>query len=618
MGVDVIHGEFERQVGRTPARSALRDAAGTLTYEELNRRADHLARHLRSLGIGPDDLVGVALPRGADMVVAVLATLKAGGAYVPLDPGYPQARLAQMTADARMAAVLTVSSIRAGLVLGDAKAVCLDALDGALADGPALDGGAGPENLAYVIYTSGSTGAPKGVMIEHRAATNFFAGMDRVLGLEGRDVAAPGVWLAATSLSFDISVLELLWTLTRGFTVVVEAAEDKVRSFAAAVAGNAVTHFQCTPSLATLLVADPEARAALGRLDVMLVGGEALSPTLARALGGALGGALVNVYGPTETTVWSTSWKVDGAALARGEPVSIGGPLLNTTLHVLDDQRAAVPPGGEGELYIGGAGVARGYLRRPELTAERFVPSPFGPGRLYRTGDLVRARVDGQPELQLEFLGRVDHQVKIRGHRVELGEIEHALREAAGVHEVVVVARPGLSGPEDQRLVAYVAGAAPTPEDLRRLLRERLPEAMVPSAFVVMERLPLTPNGKVDRKALPPPGQAPAPPRAERAGGRSFVAPATPTEQVIGQIWCEVLGVPRVSAYDNFFDLGGHSLLSPKVMQQIEARLGKRMNVAELFLQNLTQVAARCDRAPGMAAAGGGVLGMLKRALRKG
>jgi acyl-coenzyme A synthetase/AMP-(fatty) acid ligase len=357
--------------------------------------------------------------------------------------------------------------------------------------------------------------------------------------------------------------------------------------------------------MAGLLVADAASRAALGRLEAMLVGGEALSTDLARGLRGALGrGTLIDVYGPTETTIWSTTWKV------TGDEISIGRPLANTTLYVLDARREPVPIGVPGELYIGGAGVARGYLRRPELTGERFVPSPFGEGRLYRTGDLVRYRGDGN----VEFLGRLDHQVKIRGHRIELGEIEAALRELAGARDVVVVARPGPSG--DQRLVAYIAGAAPTAADLRRLLRERLPEPMVPSAFVVLEQLPLTPNGKIDRKALPEPQEAaPAPGSADDG----YVAPRTPTEQAIAEIWKQVLGVGRVSVYDNFFDLGGHSLLSTQVMHHIEERLKKRLNVAELIMQNLAQVSAKCDQATAVESSKGrGVFGVLKRMISKG
>jgi amino acid adenylation domain-containing protein len=511
--------------------------------------------------------------------------------------------------------VVTTAALRGDLPLGDARAVCVDAdaaAIGARADAR-FDGGAKPENLAYVIYTSGSTGTPKGVMLEHRNATNFFAGMDRVLG-DGTGRVKPGVWLAVTSLSFDISVLELLWTLTRGFTVIIAAEDDKAGAFAATVAKHGVTHFQCTPSMAGLLVADDASRAALGRLEAMLVGGEALSPDLARALRGALRGTLLDVYGPTETTIWSTTWKVTSDA------ISIGRPLANQTLYVLDGRREPVPVGVAGELYIGGAGVARGYLRRPELTDERFVPNPFGPGRLYRTGDLVRYRGGGDVEGLVEYLGRLDHQVKIRGHRIELGEIEVALREVAGARDVVVVARPGPGG--DQRLVAYIAGAAPTAADLRRLLRERLPEPMIPSAFVVLERLPLTPNGKIDRKALPEPQEVASPAGAGAAGAGAddgYVAPRSATEQAIAEIWKQVLGVARVSIYDNFFDLGGHSLLSTQVMHHIEERLKKRLNVAELIMQNLAQVSAKCDQAQAVdASKGRGVFGALRRMISKG
>ncbi|HEY2732123.1 MAG TPA: amino acid adenylation domain-containing protein [Polyangia bacterium] len=607
-----IHEEIQRQVGRTPGRVAVRTGDRALTYEQLDERANHLARRLEALGVRPEGLVGLCLPRGPDLVVAVLATLKAGGAYLPLDPTYPATRLAQMIEDSRVAVIVTVSSKRDGLPLGAARALCLDAAAdaGDVAGGVARGAGVRPENLAYVIYTSGSTGTPKGVMVEHRQVSSFFVGMDRVLGAAEK----PGVWLAATSLSFDISVLELLWTLARGFTVIVQPDEDKVGAFAAAVTEHAVTHFQCTPSMAGLLLADEADRAALGALEVMLVGGEALSPALARELTAALRGELINMYGPTETTIWSSSWRVDRQALAAAAtpPISIGRPIANTMLYVLDAHREPVPIGAPGELYIGGAGVSRGYLGRPDLTNERFIPNPFGAGRLYRTGDLCRYRGHGALEGNLEFLGRVDHQVKIRGHRVELAEIELVLRDVAGVRDVVVAAAEDPAGRAgDQRLVAYLAGPAPPAADLRRLLRERLPEAMVPSAFVVLEKLPFTPNGKVDRAALPAAAAGAAP--SEARDGDGFVAPRTPTERVVSEIWCTVLGVPRVSIYDNFFDLGGHSLLSPQVMHQIETRLRKRLNVSELILQNLAQVSTKCDQAPAVDPAARGVLRALRR-----
>jgi acyl-coenzyme A synthetase/AMP-(fatty) acid ligase len=378
-----------------------------------------------------------------------------------------------------------------------------------------------------------------------------------------------------------------------------------------------VTHFQCTPTMASLLVADEASRAALGALEVMLVGGEALSSGLARELLAAVRGDVLNMYGPTETTIWSTTWRVDREAFARATPppMSIGRPITNTTVHVLDAHRAPVPSGVEGELYIGGAGLARGYLGRPDLTDERFIPSPFGPGRLYRTGDLGRIRGDGT----IEFLGRVDHQVKIRGHRIELAEIELTLRELSGAREVVVTARQDEAQRlGDQRLVAYLSGVTLTAAELRRMLRERLPEPMVPNAFVALEKLPLTPNGKIDRKALPAPESV----AADHPGGGErddrFVPPRTPTEHTIGAIWRELLRVPRVSVYDNFFDLGGHSLLSAHVVHHIEKRLKKRLHVAELVMQNLAQVSARCDQAADLEPPKArSVFGALKRLLTK-
>jgi len=400
---------------------------------------------------------------------------------------------------------------------------------------------------AYLLYTSGSTGRPKGVQVTHRNAVSFFAAMDRVLGTD------PGTWLAVTSLSFDISVLELLWTLARGFRVVIA---DPDRPLALQLAG--ITHLQCTPSLAQTLAADPEAREALRPLRRFVVGGEALPRPLADDLASLLQGELWNLYGPTETTVWSAAWKVEPG------PVSIGRPIANTRIYLLDRDLHPAPLGIPAELAIGGAGVARGYLGRPDLTAERFVPDPFGePGtRLYLTGDLARWRQSGE----LEFLGRLDHQVKIRGHRIELGEIEAALCSHPSVRQAAVVA--------DQRLVAFVASDEDA-GDLRAFVETLLPAYMVPAEVVVLPVLPLTPNGKLDRRALAAIEVAPQ--------LAVYQAPGTPLEQEIAALWAEILGVERVGLQDTFWNLGGHSLLATRLLNRLRLELGVELPLRTLF-----------------------------------
>ncbi|HEU0077911.1 MAG TPA: non-ribosomal peptide synthetase, partial [Longimicrobiaceae bacterium] len=424
-------------------------------------------------------------------------------------------------------------------------------------------------SAAYVIYTSGSTGRPKGVVVEHRSVAGFFAAMTERVGGE------PATWLALTSIAFDISVLELLWTLTRGSTVVLHAdrpAEGEGASVAELVRAHGVTHVQCTPSHAALLAADPDTLRALGGLRCLLLGGEALPAALAGQLRRATPARILNMYGPTETTVWSAAHEV---ADAEG-PVPIGRPVAGTRAYVLDARMQPAPPGVAGELLIGGTGVARGYLGRPGLTAEKFVPDPFaeeGGARLYRTGDLARWRADGV----LEFLGRVDRQVKVRGHRVEPGEVESALAAHPAVRECVVVA--DASG-GDARLVAYFVPAAPEPPgaaELRRHLAGRLPESMVPSLFVPLERIPLTPNGKTDRDALPAAGAPRAAPEAE------YAPPRNATEAVISEVWRDVLGVERVGARDHFFELGGTSVRIAAVQRALAERLGRPVAIVDLF-----------------------------------
>ncbi|RKH09839.1 amino acid adenylation domain-containing protein [Corallococcus sp. CA053C] len=561
---------LEAQAARTPDAVALVCGEERLTYLALHRRANALALRLRALGVGPEVVVGLCARRSVELVVGMLGILKAGGAYLPLDPHHPAERLAYMREDSGVRLLLTQAALAGTPVAESVRTVLLDAPEtrGEASEHGPRDG-AGPEHLAYVLYTSGSTGRPKGVQVSQRNVANFFAGMD-----ERVPVGPRSVWLAVTSVSFDISVLELLWTLARGFQVVVQGDEVGAGAVLAQVREHAVTHLQGTPSLAGALLLEPGAEDVLGTLRCLLVGGEALPPALASSLANRLPRRLLNMYGPTETTVWSSTHTVEAAE----SPVPIGRPIANTELYVLDARLGPVPDGVAGELYIGGEGVVRGYRGRPALTAERFVPDPFSgrPGaRLYRTGDLARWKADGT----LEFLGRVDFQVKLRGFRIELGEIETVLTRHPSVRAAVAVVREDVPG--DKRLVAYVASPSgsggPTLDTaaLRAHLRDSLPEYMVPAAIVVLETLPLTPNGKVDRKALPTPQGLVSEAR--------YVAPRTPTEARVAVLFAELLRVERISAEDSFFELGGHSLLAMQLVSRLRAAFGREVPLRRLF-----------------------------------
>ncbi len=564
---------------RWAAQPALQDSGTTLSYAELDAHSNRLARALRARGIGRGALVGLCVHRTHAMVVAQLAILKAGAAYVPLDPAYPAQRLATMAGDAQLTLLVTQSAHAQALDWPRGDSLWLDAdaadiqshADTALAPDAEFDAqGADP---ASVIYTSGSTGKPKGVVIAHRAVLNFLASMARQPGLSAHDKV-----LAVTTLSFDIAVLELLLPLSVGAQVVLASAEQNVdgRALRALLEASQATLMQATPSTWRMLI-DAGWSGAPG--FKALIGGEALALDLARALLARVG-ELWNMYGPTETTVWSTCWRVE--QIDAG--ICIGQPIANTQVHVLDAAGQLCPIGVPGEIYIGGDGVALGYLRRPELTDERFVrdiDAVSDPAaRMYRTGDLGRRRHDGQ----IEHLGRLDHQVKIRGHRIELGEIEAHLSSHPGVARAVVIARE--DRPTDVRIVAYVVprGAMPAAHELRDHLRTTLPQYMLPQHFVAMGTLPLLPNGKLDRTQLPPPGTAANEAPVVQALG-------TEHERAIAEVWKRLLGVDSVARSDNFFDLGGHSLLAMRAVSEIEQTLGLRLSPRRLVFETLAQVA---------------------------
>ncbi|MGW0948218.1 amino acid adenylation domain-containing protein [Streptomyces sp. NPDC002623] len=542
-----------------PDATAVRFQDRALTYGELDEAADRLARHLAGLGAGPGTVVGVFLERSPELLVSLLAVLRTGAAYVPIDPIYPPARIGHMLQDSGARLVVTDETL--GTALAEFPVTPVPVSTALTAGPPAapLDR-SDPDAPAYVIYTSGSTGLPKGVQVGHWALVNFLWTMARRPGFGSRDSL-----LALTTVCFDIAGLELYLPLVRGGTVEVLSAAEAADGVALRerVERSAPTVLQATPTTWQMLLAagwrgDPALRA--------LCGGEPLPPELAGQLAPRVG-ALYNMYGPTETTVWSTVDRV-----LPGEAATIGRPIGNTRCHVLDERGVPVPPGIPGELYLSGDGVADGYLARPELTAERFVTAPGGgAGRAYRTGDLVRHLPDGR----LEYLERIDGQIKLNGYRIELGEVESALRRLPGVTAAVAVVREDRPG--ERRLAGYLVGPAGPPDTagLRAALGERLPAYMVPSALVVLPRLPLTPNGKVDRGALPEPDVV------RVAGGATAVR--TDLERRIAEVWCRALGLEQVGAEDNFFDVGGDSLRLTSVVANLRERLGLQVTRLDMF-----------------------------------
>lgn len=563
-----IHQLFAEQVERTPDSIAVTFEEASLTYRELNTRANQLAHYLQTLGVGPDVLVAICIERSLEMLVGLLSILKAGGAYVPLDPTYPVDRLAFMLADAGVTILVTQQGLIAQLPNYPAKVVCLDADAGSFSHlsqtNPTTLVTA--EHLCYVIYTSGSTGRPKGVQIPHRAVVNFLLSMQREPALSTQDTL-----LAVTTLSFDIAGLELYLPLIIGASLVIGSQNIAISGVALAetLERTNITVMQATPITWRVLLASGWQ----GKADLKaLCGGEALPIELARDLLPRIA-SLYNMYGPTETTIWSMLYKIQ----PEDNMISIGHPIANTSIAIMDRYFQLVPVGIPGEIYIGGEGLARGYLNRPELTAERFIPDPFSPkphARLYKTGDLGRYLSNGN----IEFLGRVDQQVKIRGFRIEVGEIEEVLRKHQTVENAVVVVREDKLG--EKVLIAYIVSVQvkePSSNILWSYLKEQLPSYMLPSAFVFLDVLPLSPNGKLDRKALPVSED-------QRSGWeRRYVAPRTPVEEILINIWSEVLGLSRIGIRDNFFEIGGHSFAVMRLIHEIEKILGHTITAETLF-----------------------------------
>ncbi|MEH1924782.1 MAG: amino acid adenylation domain-containing protein [Nostoc sp.] len=577
-----IHQLFEAQVQKTPDAIAVVFEDEQISYRELNQQANQLAHYLQSLGVGPEVLVGLCVERSLEMVVGVLGILKAGGAYVPLDYAYPQERLAFMLQDAQVSVLLTQEKLKSGLPNHQAEIVCLDSnwqsRDYGL-DNPTHN--VTSNNLAYVIYTSGSTGQPKGVQIQHQSAVNLLNAVAQEPGLTAEDTL-----LSVTSLSFDIAVSEIFLPLSVGAKLVLvsrEVAADGTKLLKTLTTSGA-TFMQPTPVTWRLLLAAGWA----GSPQLKMIStGEALPRDLANQLL-PKGACLWNLYGPTETTIWSTGYKVTTA----NKTIDIGCPLVNTQTYILDSHLQPVPIGISGELYIGGEGLARGYLNRPDLTAEKFISNPFSANpksRLYKTGDLARYLPDGH----IEYLGRIDYQVKVRGFRIELGEIETALLQHPEVKEAVVIVREDT--PNENNLVGYIV--AETGQDslqvisqLRRFLKQQLPDFMVPTIFMALEAMPLTPNGKIDRKALPKPDAS----RPELEA--NYVAPRTPIEQQIADIWTQVLNVKQVGIYDNFFELGGYSLLGIQVVSRVRQALQAEILMSNLFeLPTVAELAERVE-----------------------
>jgi amino acid adenylation domain-containing protein len=575
-----LHRLIERQAERTPGATAVASEDESLSYDELNRRANRLARHLRALGCGSETLVGVAMERSVELVVALLGILKAGAAYLPFDPGYPEERLSFMISDARPRVLLTQERLLSRLPGTVVETICLDAGTGAEWSDRNLGEPVDERQLAYVIYTSGSTGRPKGAMVHHRAICNRLLWMQRAYRLTGADTV-----LQKTPFSFDVSVWEFFWPLLAGARLVLArpGGHRDGGYLADLIARERVSVLHFVPSMLQSFLDLPDFSGCRS-LRLVVVSGEALPAEIERSFAERLPADLQNLYGPTEAAVDVTFWGCNRSGGRRTVP--IGRPIDNVRIHLLSPALEPVPIGVSGELYIGGINVGRGYLDRPALTAEKYLPDPFGGSgeRLYRTGDLARLSNDGA----VEFLGRIDYQVKIRGFRIELGEIESVLAQHPAVREAVVLARAdGAAG--QTRLVAYVVSSeaeAPTLDALRRFAQEKLPEYMLPTASVRLEALPLTPNGKVDRRTLPAPGSNR--PELEQA----YVPPRSPLESNLAEVWEQILEIDRVGVHDNFFALGGDSMLATQVLARAQER-GLSFSLQQLFQHQTIHELAR-------------------------
>ena len=586
-----VHELFEEQVARTPDAPAVVCGSTRVTYAELNARADALAGTLSARGVGPDVRVGLALDRSVDVVVAMMGILKAGGAYVPLNPDHPDARLALQLAQCGAPLVITSAAWVEKFVGFAGEKILMDRSAGSERTTPVRPSGnpgarASANDAVYVMYTSGSTGVPKGVTVRHESLVNYTEFIIRLL-----EVNRPLSFATVSTISADLGNTAIFPSLLSGGCLHVIDYQTAMEGdrLARYVSDNAIDILKIVPShLSALLAGGGPGILPRGTL---VLGGEALSWDLVdriRATGAAC--RVVNHYGPTEATVGCLTYSVTGPAMPSSKTVPIGRPIANAEVFVLDPEMNPVPVGVAGELFVGGMGLAREYVNQPAETAQRFVSNPFSASagaRLYRTGDRVRYHPSGD----IEFLGRVDDQVKIRGFRIEPGEVQSALTGHSSVSESFVAVRE--DSPGEPRLVAYVVakrGSMVSTDDLRTWLRGRLPDYMIPSAFVSMNSLPLTPNGKVDRRALPTPEQA--------GSGREYVVPATPAEETIARIWAEVLRIERVGSNDNFFELGGHSLLVTQVVSRMRKAFQRDLPIRWVFESpTVAELAARMGEA---------------------
>jgi len=596
---------------KTPEAVALTFANGRLTYRELNARSNRLAHHLHKHGVGPDVLVGICLNRSPELIVGILAILKAGGAYVPIDLAYPKDRVAFMLSDAHAPILLTQRDLAVGLAGHQSRVICIDDDAPLIAERSPdnLASGVAPGNLAYVIYTSGSTGTPKGSLITHRNVVRLFRSTDVWFGFNAADV-----WTLFHSTAFDFSVWEIWGALLYGGRLVVVPFEitRTPEAFYRLLGEQQVTVLNQTPSAFRQLIRAEESVGVASHLALRYVifGGEALDMKTLKPWYDRHGDQqprLINMYGITETTVHVTYRSLTAADLTRGSV--IGVPIPDLTLHVLDEKLQPVPRGETGEICVGGAGVAVGYLNRPDLTAQKFVQDPFAAydgARLYRSGDLGRILPDGD----LEYLGRMDHQIKIRGFRIETGEIESVLTRHPAVRECVVVPRENSSG--EKQLVAYLICRAKekvTPTLLRQLLRKSVPEYMVPAAFIFIEQLPLTTNGKLDVSALPSPEAMPAETKAVPTGSGG-----TAIQQELIGMWQAVLQRTAIGLDDNFFDLGGDSISLAEVHRRLQLSLGREVPITNLFMHTTVRtLAAYVTGSPVSASAAGAIQDRARR-----